>query len=800
MSPSCPPVQRCLRAVSSALMLFALLVTSMSLAPVPLAHAATIVRVKPGGTGNGSSWATAYTNLQDALAAASTGTEIWVAKGVYYPDVGTGQTDNVVTATFTLKDGVAIYGGFAGTETRLTERNWTTNLTVLSGDLQQNDTTNPTAIIGTNAYHVVYGTNVTQFTVLDGVSITAGNANGDSYYLNDRGGGMGNSNTSNPTLNNVTFSGNSASLCGGMYNDTSNPTLNNVIFSGNSAKWAGGGGMCNHYSSSSTLNNVIFSGNTAYNGAGGMSNNNSNPTLNNVTFNGNSTRTNGGGMGNSNNSNPTLNNVTFNGNSANAGGGMSNFNSSPTLNNVTFSGNSASDGGGMYSDTSNPILTNVTFHGNTASDSFGGGGGMYNGTSNPTLTNVAFRGNNTASNGGGILNRTSNPTLTNGTFSGNTASNGGGIFNHSSIPTLTNITFSGNTASNGSGGGIYNNYNSSSTIQNSILWGDAASVGADLFDAGAASTVNYSLVGGGHAGTGNLNTDPLFRAPIAATSAPTTTGDYRLQATSPAINAGDTTANTTHTDLDGNPRIIGSNVDMGAYEYGPVVRSIVRADPNPTNAVTVNFTVIFNMAVTGVDTSDFTLTKTSGQNLASTRDASVRSSATPTTTWTITITPPDLVTGTIRLDLVDDDSIVNTDTPPMPLGGSGVGNGNFSSGEVYTIDRSTPTVTLSTSASEPTNASTIPVTVTFSEEVTGFAQGDLTLGNALASPITPVSGSVYTFTLTPTTNGVVTMTVNIAAGVATDAAGNGNTVATQLSCTYNPAMARRFVYLPLVIR
>ncbi len=798
MSPSCPPVQRCIRAVSSSLMLFALLVTYVSITPVPLAHAATIVRVKPGGTGNGSSWATAYTNLQDALAVASTGTEIWIAKGVYYPDVGIGQTDNVVTATFTLKDGIAIYGGFAGTETLRTERDWTTNLTVLSGDLQQNDTTNPTTIVGTNAYHVVYGTNVTQFTVLDGVSITAGNANGDSYYLNDRGGGMSNSNTSNPTLNNVTFRDNSASLCGGMYNDTSNPTLNNVIFSGNRAKWAGGGGMCNHYSSRSTLNNVIFSGNSAYNGAGGMSNNNGNPTLNNVTFNGNSTRTNGGGMGNSNNSNPTLNNVTFSGNSANAGGGMSNFDSSPTLNNVTFSGDSASDGGGMYNDTSNPTLTNVAFSDNTASDSFGGGGGMSNFTSNPTLTNVTFRGNNTASNGGGIFNRTSNPTLTNVTISGNAASNGGGIFNYSGTPTLTNVTISGNTASNGSGGGIYNKNNSSSTIQNSILWGNAASVGADLFDAGAASTVNYSLVGGGHAGTGNLSTDPLFRAPIDATSAPTTTGDYRLQAASPAINAGDSTANTTLTDLDGNPRISGSNVDMGAYEYGPVVRSIVRADPNPTNAATVSFTVTFNMAVTGVDTSDFMFTKTSGQNLASTHDASVRSSATPTTTWTITITPTNLITGTIRLDLVDDDSIVNTDTPPMPLGGSGAGNGNFSSGEVYTVDRSDPTVTLSTSAREPTNASTIPITITFSEVVMGFVQSDLTLENATASTITPVSDSVYTFTLMPMTNGVVT--VNIAAGVATDAAGNGNTIATQLSRTYTPTTTRSVVYLPLAIR
>ncbi|RME12714.1 MAG: hypothetical protein D6802_03465, partial [Ardenticatenia bacterium] len=83
-------------------------------------HAATGPRcyVKAGATGaaDGSSWTDAYTTVQNALANANC-TEIWVAKGVYYPDEGTGQTNDDRASTFQLKNGVALYGGFAGTET-----------------------------------------------------------------------------------------------------------------------------------------------------------------------------------------------------------------------------------------------------------------------------------------------------------------------------------------------------------------------------------------------------------------------------------------------------------------------------------------------------------------------------------------------------------------------------------------------------------------------------------------------------------------------------------------------------------
>jgi hypothetical protein len=122
------------------------------------------------GANNGNSWTNAFTKLQDALAAAVSNDQVWVAAGIYYPDEGKGLTNNDRSHSFFLKNGVAIYGGFAGTETQLSQRNVSINVTILSGDIDQNDK----AQGGSNAnntYHVVQSASVDKTAVLDGFTI-----------------------------------------------------------------------------------------------------------------------------------------------------------------------------------------------------------------------------------------------------------------------------------------------------------------------------------------------------------------------------------------------------------------------------------------------------------------------------------------------------------------------------------------------------------------------------------------------------------------------------------------------------
>jgi hypothetical protein len=97
-----------------------------------VSHAGTIYVTPTGGavTQDGSSWATAYAGLAAALANDASGDDIWLAAGTYKPTTGTTRT-----ARFDVDNGVAIYGGFDGTETALDQRDPDANPTILSGDI-----------------------------------------------------------------------------------------------------------------------------------------------------------------------------------------------------------------------------------------------------------------------------------------------------------------------------------------------------------------------------------------------------------------------------------------------------------------------------------------------------------------------------------------------------------------------------------------------------------------------------------------------------------------------------------------
>ena len=294
------------------------------------------------GAGNCSSWADACT-LQTALATAISGDEIWVAAGIYKPTTGTDRA-----ATFQLKNGVALYGGFTGTETARDQRDFVANVTILSGDLNGDDNNNVMADEPTraeNSYHVVTGSGTNNTALLDGFTISGGNANTDQCPGKGCGGGMYNISGS-PTMTNVNFSGNSVYLNGGaLFNsNNSNPTLTNFTFDGNTALWGGGAALFNHTSSPSLINGVINNNRSYYWGAG-IYNHASDLILVNVTLSNNSAYPySGGGMFNYGSSNPTLNNVTFVGNSAPNGDVMYNtYSSNPSIDNSILWGNTYND-------------------------------------------------------------------------------------------------------------------------------------------------------------------------------------------------------------------------------------------------------------------------------------------------------------------------------------------------------------------------------------------------------------------------------------------------------------------------
>ncbi len=173
----------------------------------------------------------------------------------------------------------------------------------------------------------------------------------------------------------------------------------------------------------------------------------------------------------------------------------------------------------------------------------------------------------------------------------------------------------------------------------------------------------------------------------------------------------------------------------------PDVDSISRADASPTGAASVDYTVIFDESVTGVDTGDFTLT-TSGVSGATI--AGVSGSG---TTYAVTVNTGS-GSGTIRLDLVDDDSI--GDLAGNPLGGSGTGDGDFV-GEEYVIDKDGPLVSSIVRAdASPTNASSVDFTVQFNQDVTGVDASDfaLTMSGITGASVTGISGSGDTYTIT----------------------------------------------------
>lgn len=438
------------------------------------------VNASADGANTGTSWADAFTTLQPALDAAQAGSEIWVAAGMYKPSKLIQATQEIQYKTFQLKHGVGIYGGFAGIETERDQRSRDPNLTILSGDINGDDTD----VIGwmvperfDNSYHVFYhpdGLNLDAAAILDGFTIKDGNPRvsyGTDYHC---GGGMFNGDGNCPTINNCIFKHNAAVYGAGMYNaKLSSPTITRCIFMENAAgakivqnEGGYGGGLYTN-STNAIISDCAFVNNTAISqGAGILCQ--GQVILTRCTFQGNSSDK-GGGLFLISSGAVTITYCVFHKNTAGRyGGGLYSEGGSPSLSHCSFLGNSAYySGGGMYNKGGMPAILNCSFMQNiTVHNLHEGGAGMFNDGCCATITGCIFEANNTTypenegawnAPGGGITNyKNSNGLIVRCSFLRNSAGGGGGIYNSGSSPVVRDCTFTENSAGGrgGCGGGM----------------------------------------------------------------------------------------------------------------------------------------------------------------------------------------------------------------------------------------------------------------------------------------------------------------------------------------------------------
>ena len=227
------------------------------------------------------------------------------------------------------------------------------------------------------------------------------------------------------------------------------------------------------------------------------------------------------------------------------------------------------------------------------------------------------------------------------------------------------------------------------------------------------------------------------------------------------------------TDAAGNGNTAAAQASSVFDSTAPRVTSIVRQTPasSPTNADSLTWRVTFNEDVKNVDTMDFEVSGTTATPTAV-------SEVTASTVYDVTVSGGNLAdrNATVTLTFAAGQNIVDTADNALsnttPTGATD---------NAYVVDNTKPTVTIT--GVPMTSTAAFTATITFLEPVNGFAVGDITVGNGTASSFTGSEGdTAFTALISPTANGAVT--VDVAAGVATDAAGNDNTTATQVSSTY----------------
>ena len=462
-------------------------------------------------------WSTAATNIQDAIDAAVSGDSIMVTNGVY-------QTG-----------GRVVYGSL-------------TNRVVINKPVTVQSVNGPAATTirgnrpqGNNAVRCVYLTNNA---VLIGFTLTGGGTTTSGDFLKEACGGGAWCESTNGrligclivsnvawfngggeffgALSNCTLAGNTAT--NGSGGGACFGILNNCVLSNNFAQVAGGGAYSNILNGCSLISNVDRGFTYGDNSAGGGA---AYSLLNNCTVMGNLSPSGGGAYGS------TLNFCTISSNTARVyGGGVY----SCVVNDSVLAGNlSTNNGGGAYGST----LNFCTISSNTASVY---GGGVYS----CVVSACVLAGNVSTNNGGGAYGSTLNDCLLWGNHTFNVA---GAAWNCA----LNNCTVAGNLAGSYAGGGLGGT--DSGTARNCIIYYNS---GQNSYSTYLTNCCTTPLPFSPYTGANNFTNPPLFV---------NTNSDFHLQSNSPCINAGNNAYVTNATDLDGNPRIVGGTVDLGAYEY-----------------------------------------------------------------------------------------------------------------------------------------------------------------------------------------------------------------------------------------
>lgn len=388
-----------------------------------------VLHVTPNGNdaNSGSSWSEALATISRALTNATDGgCEIWVATGTYRP-VPEPYGDPHY-ASLRLVSGVDLYGGFAGTESSLEERDLVANETILSGDLAADDNPEELDTLIDNSYRVVTGADNAR---IDGFTITAGNA---VYGL---GGGVYINQTS-PTVANCLIADNFANEGGGMYVYSGAPLIENCVFANNTSESYGGGALVNSSNNSAmgpTFTGCRFSGNTA----------------------------------------------------ATRGGGLCAIGAAMVVSDSEFTNNDAPGGGGaIYGESSDYTISGSSFTGNSAAQD-GGAVRHYDGTLD--LADCIFI-DNVSSFFGGALNADETLLSVHGsTFSGNTAMGGGALSTTTGTTTIDDCSFETNAAINGNGGAISTSANAHTTIRHSTVTGNTTVYGGAGLDVTAGTLV-----------------------------------------------------------------------------------------------------------------------------------------------------------------------------------------------------------------------------------------------------------------------------------------------------------------------